>query len=619
MVCLYLTINSPSLLNGKFQSDLIAIFIEFRQIRDSQWQSLDKLVTEPQYKKNENGQWLEVIENNGQWLENIIIEKIDFFNQEQLILLLKAGKLLVLMDGFDEVSTEESRKNVQKQLEEFSERYPKNRFILTCRTQIIKSVSDGFTSVEVAEFNEYQVEAFIRNWFQANGQDKETVNAQWEAFSEFASRNAAFKELSSTPVLLGLMCLVLQDDGEIPAEAGLLYNRGIKLLLEKWNESKDIPQWEIGTSTYRKLNIAQKENLLMQIAAKKFENSQNFVLFKEDDLVEQIYKKLNLSNRLDAAMTLKAIESQHGLLVERADELWSFSHLTFQEYFTTKWLLSLSSETLSQKIGDLRWQETMQQLIKSQGQSDRLLRLIKKAIDYSLSSNNKLQDFLVWVLEKSQSIKALHRLTETRSFYFSYQLDRGRNLDDARDFEHNSAFDFDITLVHDLALVKDLDLIFDLDANLDITLDIQIDLDLELGRVLGLNLETGLDRALSRITDRYGDVNPELTDKLKQLGVRLPKQTKNNSESKQWWEEHSQNWMKELQKIIVEYRNIGHTWHFTYGQNKQLESYYDTNKFLVKLLKIENSVSPEVRQEIEDNLLLPIAELKRRLPDQYGS
>jgi hypothetical protein len=36
------------------------------------------------------------------------------------------------------------------------------------------------------------------------------------------------------------------------------------------------------------------------------------------------------------------------------------------------------------------------------------------------------------------------------------------------------------------------------------------------------------------------------------------------------------------------------------------------------LLKIPNALSPEVRQEIEDNLLLPITELKRRRPDQYG-
>jgi hypothetical protein len=36
------------------------------------------------------------------------------------------------------------------------------------------------------------------------------------------------------------------------------------------------------------------------------------------------------------------------------------------------------------------------------------------------------------------------------------------------------------------------------------------------------------------------------------------------------------------------------------------------------VLKIENAVSPEVGQEIEDNLLRPIAELKRRLPEQYG-
>jgi len=31
-----------------------------------------------------------------------------------------------------------------------------------------------------------------------------------------------------------------------------------------------------------------------------------------------------------------------------------------------------------------------------------------------------------------------------------------------------------------------------------------------------------------------------------------------------------------------------------------------------------SAVSDRTRQEIEDNLLLPIAELKRRLPDHYS-
>jgi hypothetical protein len=85
----------------------------------------------------------------------------------------------------------------------------------------------------------------------------------------------------------------------------------------------------------------------------------------------------------------------------------------------------------------------------------------------------------------------------------------------------------------------------------------------------------------------------------------------------QWWQSYGSVSIEELRQVIVDYRNVGYDLQFTDEQEHQLQRYYDTNKFLVELLKIENAATPEVRQEIEDNLLLPMAELKRRLPDQY--
>ncbi|MHC5831473.1 MAG: NACHT domain-containing protein, partial [Nostoc sp.] len=40
--------------------------------------------------------------------------------------------------------------------------------------------------------------------------------------------------------------------------------------------------------------------------------------------------------QLDSERLLKSIEYQHGLLIERAKGIYSFSHLTFHEYFTAR-------------------------------------------------------------------------------------------------------------------------------------------------------------------------------------------------------------------------------------------------------------------------------------------
>lgn len=65
--------------------------------------------------------------------------------------------------------------------------------------------------------------------------------------------------------------------------------------------------------------------------------------FSNAPLARQIERFLKQSLNLkdypqDGESTLKAIEAQHGILVERAHGIYSFSHLTFQEYFTAQFL-----------------------------------------------------------------------------------------------------------------------------------------------------------------------------------------------------------------------------------------------------------------------------------------
>jgi predicted NACHT family NTPase len=285
---------------GQFQQNLIAVLIEFRRIRDEKWNLVDAIGKE-----------------------------LGLAERQQVEALLNQGKLLVLMDGLDEVPTSTLRRTVQVQLRQIAEGYPNNQLVLTCRTQIIESIPIGFTSVEVADFITEQVKQFVQNWFMASGKSRSVAARQWKMFERAVSNNPALKELTVTPVLLSLMCLVFQDEGEMPSQATWLYRKGLKLLLNKWNDAKEIDEWEVGSETYRQLRVEEKEALLTEIAARKFENPKNFVLFQQEEIAAHITQLLQLTNIREGVAVLKAIEAQHGLLIERADELWSFSHLTF--------------------------------------------------------------------------------------------------------------------------------------------------------------------------------------------------------------------------------------------------------------------------------------------------
>ena len=111
-----------------------------------------------------------------------------------------------------------------------------------------------------------------------------------------------------------------------------------------------------------------------------------------------------------------------------------------------------------------------------------------------------------------------------------------------------------------------------------------------------------------------------LANKLQQLRAQLPEDffVEDRVNLQHWWRTNGQAWTEKLRQVMIEHRNMGHDWQFTPAQKQALQQYYDVNKFLVELLKLDGAVSESVRQEIEDNLLLPIAELKRRSPDLYS-
>ncbi|OBQ13972.1 MAG: hypothetical protein AN490_01270 [Anabaena sp. AL09] len=64
--------------------------------------------------------------------------------------------------------------------------------------------------------------------------------------------------------------------------------------------------------------------------------------------------------------------------------------------------------------------------------------------------------------------------------------------------------------------------------------------------------------------------------------------------------------------MVTKYCNICHNWQFTNEQKILLQQYYNANKLLINCLNSGCTVSDAVRKEIEDTLLLPTIEIKKR-------
>jgi predicted NACHT family NTPase len=160
-------------------------------------------------------------------IEKVIVEEFKIcgfpYSEEFIAKALEQGKLLILLDGLDEVPTVNTNE-VISQIQDFVDRHDKNRFIVSCRTAAYRNNFKRFTDVKLADFDDTQIEQFIGNWFQSEV-DKQAGTAQkcWELLQK--PEYAAAKELAHTPLLLTFLCLIYDRSQNFPNNRSVLYKR----------------------------------------------------------------------------------------------------------------------------------------------------------------------------------------------------------------------------------------------------------------------------------------------------------------------------------------------------------------------------------------------------------
>jgi predicted NACHT family NTPase len=531
--------------------------------------------------------------------------------------LLKQGRALVLLDGLDEVREEDTTR-VLREIREVSGWYHTNQFVITCRIAAKEYTFDWFSEVEMADFDEEQIAIFAQNWFRLSDPMKA------ERFIHKLKENKPIQELATNPLLLTLLCLVFGETADFPANRSELYREGLDMLLKKWDAKRNIERDQL----YKNLSVQRKEDLLSQIALITFEQKDYF--FKQKTVEAYIADFIrNLRDadpnpeilRLDSEAVLKSIEAQHGLLVERAKGIYSFSHLTFQEYFTAREIVAnYTYKNLVEYVPEKRWQEVFLLTAEMMRKPDNLVRLMKQSIDKLVVSDEKLQSMLKWVDEKARSIEAPYKFAAVRAYYLELEFARLRAVELAY-YQKFAAYKIDLYL----SLNLDRNLKYGSDELL-IDCDRTVALSRDLARTLALDLALESSPSFTRTSaiDPRDGLNHdlffshavardcELRQKLQVLISQLPNEESNSKKSEQWWKASSQAWMEQLREVMIEHRNIGHDWQFSNSQKKLLQQYYDANKLLVDCLNSDCYVSREVRQEIEDTLLLPMSEIKKR-------
>ncbi|MEE3716304.1 NACHT domain-containing protein [Tumidithrix elongata RA019] len=572
-----------------------------------------------QYYAGENGSLIQFIDK--QW------EACDINTPNALESILRAGRALVLLDGLDEV-LRESRMDMIREIESFANTYEKTRIVVTCRIAAEEYIFPRFKVAQVAEFDEAQIRSFVEKWF-AN--DIEKSNQFFAKLNERPRIN----HQAPNPLLLTLLCLIFAERNDFYESRALLYEKGIELLMERWDNSRSKKRDEI----YKRLSTQRKEEMLSQLAFETFQ--ENLLVFRRDRAANTIAEyikdlRYEIGDR-EALLTngreiLTSIESQHGLLTQRFDGFYSFSHLTFHEYLTAYEIVRVRQSSpkvlaeLISHLNDKKWREVFLLSVEMSPKNSANVLLIgmKDAIDNILTGDENLQIFLQWIDEKSRSVNEPYKPVAIRAYYFYLALSRAlalhKDLNLAEDFKKNFKFICVLDRNYDLDHIKTQNLDYTLDRVLAAIRQIIHNLQIVCDRSRSDDIAWVVDsiRKFKSATDIALKMNKisnysELYNQLENLQIKARDLSQNWNDDRgscNLWKEEWKELAEKLKEQMIKSCNIGREFQFTSTQIDELHKYHLGNQFLVECLNTECLVSRETRQQIEDELLLPIASLR---------
>lgn len=283
---------------------------------------------------------------------------------------------------------------------------------------------------------------------------------------------------------------------------------------------------------------------------------------------------------------LKSIEAQHGLLIERARNIYSFSHLTFQEYFAARQIKEQRDDALLRDVvshvAEKRWGEVFRLTVEMLPDASQFLQMMKGEIDVFFGNCRAIELFLRWLEDNAKSTREEFYLKE-----FSLPAVRAFLLDIFLDNHglHDSSFRNDVYYVG-LYIPGYLERVCSSDHVMNL-------------RIANVYHFSWYSTLASKIDCNfsYDSISNSRAQPIDYEG--LPK-------SESWWAEFESHAIT-VSYLMNKYEQIRQRWQFDKEQYQLLQQYYDANKLLVDCLNSECYVNPRVRQEIEETLLLPFS------------
>jgi KaiC/GvpD/RAD55 family RecA-like ATPase len=573
--------------------------------------------------------------NSKSLLEAILQEvgKFADIQEDRVIDLLEEGKFLILLDGLDEV-TDKYFDDLYHDINEITELYPKNRFVMTCRTKVFSEYKFvSFADVEISGFDQNQINKLAEQWFLASQDapisshiEESSSEEDTEHFLEELSRYSSVKSLSSTPLLLTFLLYTFEYNNGIIARRKLtLCEDTVNVFVNEWDRTRRIKR------DVNLIEILERKvliDLFSYIAYSGFTADSLKTEWDENEITELINDFLErIDYKHDVKEVLKAFEANYGIIIEISKGSYSFLQQTFQEYFTAIYAVEnqgkgILDEVIRNYILNRQWQEIFPLIVDRQTDSDSFLKeMIKYAS--SLAQDSNLNDFLIWLYSMTKGLMGDDASSSWRSLFISLDLDtdfytgrlsKRHNVDrmyfhglsvEARRFNRDrnqGTYSTDKTVValwlaiiFALANEKVVEIF---GSEHEDSLIKFRDIPEYLKFFLDISDETHLEGEIENVIKKAKKMNNK--DLIHDLTTIQDSQPSVGASESDWHE-----WIDSIRNLMLNRFDIGHQVQFTDEQFEVLEEYVYVNRLIVQCLNESITTSASLKQRIVDNILLP--------------
>ena len=281
--------------------------------------------------------------------------------------ILRDGRILLLVDGLDEISDPSKRQAFIAQLRTFLATYPNAHMVLTSRETGYRVVASSVLSIcqafRVAHLSPKAISDLTALWHQQVLGDSPNVENEARALADAIVSTDRVYRLAVNPLLLTTLLLVRRWVGQLPRRRSVLYDKAVDVLLMTWNveghapieREEAIPQ--LAYAAYKMMDAGKTSASSRQLSDYFKESRRNL-----PEILS--YASLSVSEfltRVEERSSLIVL-SGHGIESGVLREIYEFKHLTFQEYLAAT---AIAEGYLPTDIADLPIEEIIGDRFKS--------------------------------------------------------------------------------------------------------------------------------------------------------------------------------------------------------------------------------------------------------------